>query len=378
MVGMANHEGLILSLSKGEARRAELARALARLPEFAAVEAADLDPVESSGIAHRHFRILGTGALLRVPRLSQFGLPPAENIAYQAASFERAHASGRTPRLIASLPPSLPPGPDLPFGALVVEEIVGRVVALPDDLAAIAEALARIHALPLPAPAARPPLRDHRDPVAATLGVILAQAEHLHDARLHRDALAAIAEEIGWARQFAGEIAGGIVQAAQPVTLVATDAHPGNFLVEPSGRAVLVDLEKMLYGAPAIDLAHATLYTSTTWEREVAAVLSIEQIARFYRAYLADIPAGLVVAIRPWLLPMRRITWLRTLTWMIRWRAVSATRADDPVLGPWSRDRLPAARVAHMLARIDDFTDPATIARIRAEWLDHNPLESLL
>src|SRR3546814_744752 len=134
----------------------------------------------------------------------------------------------------------------------------------------------------------------------------------------------------------------------------------------------------MLYGAPAIDLAHATLYTSTTWEREVAAVLSIEQIARFYRAYLAEMPAGLVAAIRPWLLPMRRITWLRTLTWMIRWRAVSAAQADDPALGPWSRDRLPAARVAHMLARIDDFTDPATIARIRAEWLDNHPLESLL
>ena len=374
MVRQAHHEGRVLSLSKDEARRADLARALAQLPEFAAVGPAELEPIDSGGIAHEHIRILGTGAILRVPRLSQFGLPPSENLAYQAASFERAHASGRTPRLIASLAP----GPGLPYGALVVEEIVGRGVTLPDDLPAIAEALARIHALPLPAPAARPPLRDHRDPMAATLAVILAQAEHLHDARLRRDALAAIAEEIGWARQFAGEIAGGIVQAAQPVTLVATDAHPGNFRIDSSGRAVLVDLEKMLYGAPAIDLAHATLYTSTTWEREVAAVLSIEQIARFYGAYLAEISAGLAAAIRPWLLPMRRITWLRTLTWMVRWRAVSAARADDPALGPWSRDRLPAARVAHMLARIDDFTDPATIARIRAEWLEHNPLESLL
>ena len=134
----------------------------------------------------------------------------------------------------------------------------------------------------------------------------------------------------------------------------------------------------MLYGSPAIDLAHATLYTSTTWEPQVSAVLSVEQIARFYRAYLEHLTPDAAAALRPWLLPMRRITWLRTLTWMIRWRAVSAARPDDPALGPWSRARLPEDRVAHMLARIDDFTDPATIARVRAEWQEHSPLETLL
>lgn len=351
-----------------------LIRALARLPAFADIAGDALQPMIVGGIAHDHYRIVGSGAVLRVPRLSQFGLDPADNLAYQAAGFARAQPSGRTPRLVAVVPAE----PDLPYGALVVEEIVGRRVRLPDDLAPIAEALARIHELPLPAVAARPPLRDHRDPVAATLVTILAQAEHLHDARLQPDALNAIAEELGWARQFAGEIAAGIVGAAQPVALVATDTHPGNFLIDESGRAVLVDLEKMLYGAPAIDLAHATLYTSTTWEREVAAVLGIEQIARFYRAYLDERPAEAAAALRPWLLPMRRVTWLRTITWMIRWRAVSAARPDDPALGPWSRHRLAPDLVAHMLARIDDFTDPATIARIRAEWLEHSPLERLL
>ena len=374
MVRHARHEGLVLSLSKGEARRADLASALARLPEFAVVRPADLEPIASSGIAHDHFRIAGTATILRVPLLSQLGLSPAGNLAYQAAGFERAAASFRTPRLVATLAPAAA----LPWGALVVEEIVGRHVRLPDDLPALAESLARIHRLPVPDPSARPPLRDHAEPVAATLAIVLAQAAHLHDARLHPDALAAIAEEIGWARQLAGEIAGGMVRATQPVTLAAADTHPGNFLITAEGRAIFVDLEKMLYGAPAIDLAHATLHTSTTWEREVAAVLSTEQIAAFYRAYLAEMPADFTLAIRPWLLPMRRITWLRTLTWMVRWRAVSAARADDPELGPWSRARLPPDRVAHMLARIDDFTDPATIARIRGEWQSGSPLESLL
>lgn len=364
----------MLSLSNGEPRLEELARALARLPEYPDLRADALEPMPVGGIAHRHFRIAGAGAVLRVPRLSQFGLSPAENLAYQATAFRRARLSGRTPRLIATLPVSVAP----PFGALVVEEIAGRRVRLPDDLPSIAEALARIHELPIPPAAERPPLRDHREPVAATLATILAQAEYLHDAQLAPDTVSALAEELGWARQLAGEIAEGIVEASQPIALVATDAHPGNFLVESSGRAVLVDLEKMLYGAPAIDLAHATLYTSTTWEKEVAAALDAAEIVGFYRTYLTERPPAAAAAFRPWLLPMRRLTWLRTITWMIRWRAVSAARPDDPALGPWSRSRLPEAQVAHMLGRIDDFTHPDTVARIRAEWLAPGPLEELL
>src|SRR5690606_27601574 len=165
------------------------------------IGAGDLPPVESDGIAHAHFRVAGRGAVLRVPRLSQFGLAPDENLAYQAAAFRRARASGRTPRLLATLPV----GGGLPFGALVVEEIAGRPPHLPGDLPAIAEALACIHRLALPARDARAPLLDHGDPVAATLATILRQAEHLHDARLPADSLSAIADELGWARQFAAE-----------------------------------------------------------------------------------------------------------------------------------------------------------------------------
>ena len=42
----------------------------------------------------------------------------------------------------------------------------------------------------------------------------------------------------------------------QAITLVLTDTHPGNFLIRPDGQAVIVDLEKALYGSPGIDLAH--------------------------------------------------------------------------------------------------------------------------
>lgn len=330
--------------------------------------------MEVGGIAHAHVRVLGRGVVLRLPRVSQLGLPPAENLAYQAACFERAEPSDRTPRLIGLLPVA----PELPGGVLVVEEIVGRPVALPDDLAAIAEALARIHEMPLPPAQERAPLRNHRNPVAATLETILFQARYLHDAGLRPEAIAAIAEELGWARQFAGEIAAGTVKARQPVTLAATDTHPGNFLIRRDGRAIFVDLEKMLYGSPAIDLAHATLYTSTTWEPGISVALTPEQTAGFYRAYLEQVPAELREAIRPWLLPMRRITWLRTVTWMVRWRAVSAVRPEDPALGAWSRARLAPGMVRHVLDRVAHFTEPETIARVRSEWLEHCFLERLI
>ena len=47
-----------------------------------------------------------------------------------------------------------------------------------------------------------------------------------------------------------------------------TDTHPGNFLIDETrdgeAKAVIVDLEKALYGSPGIDLAYATVYSSTT------------------------------------------------------------------------------------------------------------------
>ena len=72
-------------------------------------------------MAHAHFRLPG-GALARVPRWSQIGLDAAANLAHQATAFTRAAPSGHTPNLLGTLAP----GPDLPMGALLVEEINGR------------------------------------------------------------------------------------------------------------------------------------------------------------------------------------------------------------------------------------------------------------
>ncbi|MDT8344221.1 MAG: hypothetical protein RQ752_07280, partial [Thermohalobaculum sp.] len=123
---------------------------------------ADLEPMPDKGLAHDHVRLAGRGIVARLPKQSQMGLGAAANLAYQAACYTRASASGHAPRLIATLAP----GAALPRGGLLVEEIAGHPARLPGDLPAIATALGRIHALPLPPAPARPPLADPADPLA--------------------------------------------------------------------------------------------------------------------------------------------------------------------------------------------------------------------
>ena len=343
---------------RGSFRLDALAAALIETGRWRSVE---LEPLRVKGIAHDHLRLAGTGLLVRVPRQSQFALPPEDNLRYQAACFERAFPSGHTPRLDAIVPPR----PELPMGALVVEEIRGRPMLLPEDLPRSAEALASIHRLPVPAPADRPPLADHSDAVAGTLGFIERQWAFRDALPLASETRAQLEAEVAWARAYAAE-----PKPPQPVTLVATDSHPGNFLIETGGRAVFVDLEKMLYGSPAIDLAHHTLYTSTTWDVDAAGVLSRAETDAFHGAYLDALPPETADAIEPWIEPMRRLTWLRTVTWAIKWRALTRPpapgerRAED-----WSATPMPPAYRSHVAARIADFLAPETVARVRAEWL---------
>ncbi|HEY0836047.1 MAG TPA: aminoglycoside phosphotransferase, partial [Azospirillum sp.] len=111
---------------------------LTRLPAFADLTAADLEPMPLKGVAHDHVRLKGRGVVARIPRWSQVGLDAAANLAHQAAAFARAAPGGHTPELVAVLEPE----PGLPMGALLVGEVVGRPPRLPADMAAIAEALA--------------------------------------------------------------------------------------------------------------------------------------------------------------------------------------------------------------------------------------------
>ncbi len=344
--------------------------ALRRVEGFADIEPAGLQPMLVKGLAHEHIRIVGRDLVLRVPRLSQFGLEPGANLDYQRACFERAEASGATPCFHGILPVE----DRIPYGALIVEEIIGRAPRLPGDMAALGDGLAALHMVPLPAEGSRAPLTVHADAVSGTLQFIETQAAYLPEAGLVADAARQIEDELTWARRFAAESRGH----DQPITLVGTDTHPGNFLVESAGRAVFVDLEKALYGSPAVDLAHASVYTSTTWDPEIASVLEPTAVEKFYARYLNSIPAPLAAALRPWLAPLRRLTWLRTTTWCAKWRIEAAkapaTTGSTRERSAWSAERYDAGMIAGVRARIDDYFDPNTIARIRAEWTGPNRL----
>ncbi|MEO7116856.1 MAG: hypothetical protein ABIZ18_13475 [Caldimonas sp.] len=333
-----------------------LARVLAReLPHW---QGTALQPLRDTGLAHSHVRLVGLGIVARIPNQSQMSLSPADNLAYQAACFERAAASGHTPKLHHVLPISH----ELPRGALLVEDIVGRAATLPQDLGAIALALARIHALPLPQVQARPPLDDAPDPLFALLIEIQNQARHLEAATLAAPVHEAIEVEIERLRRLCDR------QARPAKTLIAFDAHPGNFIVRAAGEAVLVDLEKCRYSYPPLDLAHATLYTSTSWDLDSRATLTPAEVMATYDVWAAAFGRGAAEG-REWHLPLRRAMWLWSVTWCAKWRVVSKLPAPAIVDGEdWTAASSATALVDHVRERVDHYLSAEGVERVLAEF----------
>ena len=314
---------------------------------------APIEPLPDSGLAHAHLRLAGSGVLARIPKQSQMNLAAAENLAYQATCFERASASGHAPRLHGVLPPSAA----LPRGALLVEEIAGRPARLPQDLPAIAEALAAIHSMPLPDAIARAPLLDPGDPLSLLREEIEAQAVHFDAAGLDAPARAAIEAQRRQLDRLCART------ERPPKRLIAFDAHPGNFIVRADGRAVLVDLEKARYSLPPLDLAHATLYTSTTWDVASHAVLAIDEVRAFQQHWLSRCTGA--EAWREWLVPLRAAMWLWSVSWCAKWRVTSSQPAQRGADGEdWSAARSEAALVDHVRGRVDDYLSTAGVNRV--------------
>ena len=95
----------------------------------------------------------------------------------QAEGFRHLQPAGRTPRLHEVVEPR----PGLPGGALIVDCIDGRAPRLPGELDAMAETLAAIHALPLPADGS--PIPRQKNPFLETLeGIELNAARFLDKA----------------------------------------------------------------------------------------------------------------------------------------------------------------------------------------------------
>ena len=109
----------------------------------------------------------------------------------QAEAFRHLAPAGRTPRLHDVIEPRA----GLPGGALIVDCIDGRAPRLPDELGAMADTLARIHALPLPA--AGSPIPRQKNPFLETLAAIEQNATRFLDKAVpDSGARAEIAEEL--------------------------------------------------------------------------------------------------------------------------------------------------------------------------------------
>ena len=312
------------------------------------------EAMADKGLAHDQVRLLGSGWLARIPKQILMGLAAADNLGYQQACFERAAPGGHTPRLHSVLPPS----DWLPRGALLVQEIVGRPARLPQDLPAIATALASLHTLALPAPPARAPLLDAADPLRDLLREITAQAAYLERAQVAPLVHSVVARLLQDLQQRCDQA------PRPPRCLVAFDGHPGNFIVRADGSAVLVDLEKCRYSHPGLDLAHATLYTSTTWDLQTHAVLTQAEVVDAYRAWARAV-GPLAAEAQAWHLPLRRAMWLWSITWCAKWRVLSGQRASGSAAGEdWSAERSAARLVAHVRERVDHYLSEPVVERV--------------
>lgn len=312
----------------------------------------------ATGTAHGHVR-LKDGRLARIAYAHEGDPTAAARLHVQAEAFRFLQPAARTPRLHEVIEPR----EGLPGGALIVDFIEGRAPRLPDELDAMADTLARIHALPLPP--ANSLIPRQANPFLETLEAIELNAMRFLDRAVpDQGSRAEIAEELRLMRGMALAFA----RRAQPLSVALADTHPGNFIVDRAGIAWFVDLEKVHIGSPAIDLAHATLATSTLWHPDVGKVLTAEQVAGFYDSYLAKVGAKRAAELQPWLQPMRRLTWLRTTLFMARWRVQTRSPRDPADPAQWSDAGLEPAMKAHIDARIDQCFRRQTIREIRKEW----------
>lgn len=322
-------------------------------PRFQGV-AAELLPAR--GHTHARFRLGDTGALVRAPMRIQ-----SDALALEAACYERAGPSGATPRLLGVIAPEDLP----PCGALIVEDIAGRAASAPDMLA-VAKALAAVHAMP-PAPAdARPPLLSAEDPLLDIFSEIGTQAVFINEADLGPK------EKFQIGRGLA-ELGDVVSQPGRPpARLICFDAHPGRFVMRADGTAALLDLEKARYAAPTLDLGHASLHTSTTWDENMSFDLSFDDVEAFYEAWLEAMAAAGEADARevwsPWIAPMRLAMWLRTITWCAKWRVLSAAAADGAALeqdmAAYASD---PSLAAHVNDRVDTYLCIDVIAQVRQE-----------
>ncbi len=313
-------------------------------------------PLPDCGLAHAHVRLGDSGQLLRIPKQSQVDLDPERHLRHEAACFHAAEPSLVTPALRQVLPLS----PALPRGALVVDYVEGHPLRLPGHLTSVCQSLASIHRVDVPSDILRR-LRLREDPLASMIREVSLQATFLERAAVPSAVSTRVEAEIDAVCKASDS------RPRPPENLITFDAHPGNFLVDRQGKAWIVDLEKCRISYPGFDLAHATLYTSTTWDMQSFAILDLEEVMRAYQEWESAVGAE-GMAHRPWHVPLRRLMWLWSTTWCAKWLALSRHTSPTGSGQDWSEAHNDEALNAHVRERVEHYLQAEVIDSIVAEF----------
>ena len=324
-----------------------------------------LEPMSAKGLAHDHVRLVGSHLLARIPKQSQMRLGAQDNLQYQQACFDRAVASGHVPACFQRLQPTT----ELARGALIVREIEGRPARLPEDLPRLMQALAAIHALPVPPQENTAPLLHPEDPLLAMLQEIGQQAAYMPVAGLQNSVADVIHQEL-----VALQTLCETTERPQR-RLIAFDGHPGNYVITELGagisKAYLVDLEKCRYSYPSFDLAHATLYTSTTWDADNPVILRTEEVLNAYLSWEQAVGSDIAASAAPWHVALRRAMWLWSITWCAKWRVASQAAASQSEDGEdWSAEQLDAPLAAHVHERVDHYLSAECVHNVSAGFAE--------
>jgi thiamine kinase-like enzyme len=322
-----------------------------------------LHPLQDTGLAHAHVCLGDSGQLLRIPKQNQVDLAPSRHLTHEAACFRAAEPSLVTPALHGVLPVS----DSLPRGALVLDLVRGEPLQLPEHLTSVARSLGAIHSARVPQ-SLHQQLRLPENPMTSMLQEVRTQAGFLVKAGVSAEIQSRLQAELERAAQAAYS------DNRPPETLITFDAHPGNFLVDSQDIAWMVDLEKCRISYPGFDLAHATLYTSTTWDMNSHAVLGLDDIAVAYQEWeQAFGPGG--ADHRLWHVPLRRLMWLWSTTWCAKWLALSGHSSGADEGQNWSESNNEQALNDHVRDRANHYLEAGVIDAIASEFQE---LERLL
>ena len=332
-------------------------------------------PVENltdAGLAHWHFKLVGSNKIVRIPKQSQMNLAPLDNLKYQETCYQAMLPSGNTPRCYELISPNR----YLTNGALIVEEIKGREVNLKKDFVKIAKALTNIHALP--ANEKNPIIWKPQDPIKAMLREIAGQMIYLERSYKSKKVGHLIVNEFNEVKQKIK----GLNFEKVPLSLISFDCHPANFIIDEEEKAILVDLEKCRYSYPGFDLAHASLYTSTTWgktKRELPQnLLNSEEVIAFYQEWLRGMPLDHALKTLPSLLILRTLMWLWSITWCGKWLVESKLKKNLSQKQNWSSELSSDALVEKVMFNVEDCLLEKNIAKVTSEWSKASKLNQLL